>query len=155
MPTRPPAPRAPSDPERLDAVVQLSFAIHDVLARAAARHDVSVTQVRLFGILRDREPTMSDLREHLNLEKSSISGLIDRAERRGLVVRTTGHRDGRAVHVQLTKGGTELAHRFAAEVYAELETLLTPLPEQAQRQLARLATTILASHPSPFAGEAG
>jgi DNA-binding MarR family transcriptional regulator len=154
VPTRQPAARASRDPRLLDALVEFSFAIQDLLARVAARHDVSVTQVRLLGTLRDREPAMSELRSHLALEKSSISGLIDRAERRGLVARTTGHPDGRAVHVRLTRKGTELTNRFAAEVYAELEALLAPLPNQAQRQLSQLATTILAARPSPFAEEA-
>ncbi len=50
----------------------------------------SLTRVRLIGILRDREPGMLELAQHINLEKSSASGLIDRAERRGLVARTPG-----------------------------------------------------------------
>jgi len=93
---------------------------------------------------------MSDLREHLALEKSSVSGLIDRAERRGLVARTTGHPDGRAVHVRLTELGAELATRFAGEVYAELGTLLAPLSDPDQRQLSELADAILATQASPF-----
>lgn len=128
----------------LDALVQLSFAVQDVLARVAARHGFSVTAVRLFGSLRGREPTMSDIKDHLALEKSSVSGLIDRAERRGLVARTTGHPDGRTVHVRLTEQGAELAARFAAEVYAELETLLAPLSDRQQSRLADLADVILA-----------
>jgi DNA-binding MarR family transcriptional regulator len=151
MAPRRPARRPASDPALLDALVQLSFCVHDLLARVAARHDVSVTQMRLFGILRDREPAMSDLRAHLALEKSSVSGLIDRAERRGLVTRTTGHADGRAVHVRLTSQGAELATRFAGEVYAELEALLATLPYRDQRQLAELAGAILAAQGSPFA----
>jgi DNA-binding MarR family transcriptional regulator len=128
----------------LDALVQLSFGVQDVLARVAARHGFSVTQVRLFGSLRGREPTMSDIKDHLALEKSSVSGLIDRAERRGLVARTTGHPDGRTVHVRLTEQGAELAARFAAEVYAELETLLAPLSNRQQSRLAELADVIFA-----------
>jgi DNA-binding MarR family transcriptional regulator len=128
----------------LDALVQLSFAVHDVLARVAARHGFSVTQVRLFGSLRGREPAMSDIKNHLALEKSSVSGLIDRAERRGLVTRITGHPDGRTVHVRLTEQGAKLAARFAAEVYAELETLLAPLSDREQGRLFELADAILA-----------
>ena len=135
----------------LDTLVLLSFSVQDVLARVAARYDVSVTQVRLFGTLRDREPTMSDLKDHLALEKSSVSGLIDRAERRGLVVRTTGHPDGRTVHVRLTEQGAELAARFAGEVYAERETLLAPLSDREQRRLSQLADAILATQTSPLA----
>lgn len=146
MPPRRSAQRPSADPAMLDTLVQLSLAVHDILARVAARHGFSVTQVRLFGSLRGREPAMSDIKEHLALEKSSVSGLIDRAERRGLVARTTGHPDGRAVHVRLTEQGAELAARFAAEVYAELETLLAPLSDREQRQLFELARVILAAH---------
>ena len=151
MPPERPARRPSSEPRNLDALVQLSFAVQDLVARVAARHDVSVTQVRLFGTLRGREPTMGELRDHLALEKSSVSGLIDRAERRGLVVRTAGHPDGRTVHVRLTAQGAALAARFAAEVYAELATVLTPLPDHDQRQLFTLANALLATQASPFA----
>jgi MarR family transcriptional regulator, lower aerobic nicotinate degradation pathway regulator len=137
----------------LDAVVQVSFSIQDLLARVAARYDLSVTQARLLGILRDREPAMSDLRDHLALEKSSVSGLIDRAEARGLVARTTGHADGRAVHVRLTDRGAGLAARVADEVYAELGTLLAPLSDSDQHRLSELARAILAAQASPFAQE--
>jgi len=154
MPVRRPQRGPSSDPAVLDAVVQLSFSVQDVLARVAARYDVSVTQARLFGTLRGREPTMGALKEHLALEKSSVSGLIDRAERRGLVTRTTGHSDGRAVHVRLTDRGAELANQFADEVYGELETLLAPLTDRDQRQLSELAGVILATRASPFASSA-
>ena len=74
-----------------------------------------------------------------------MSGLIDRAEARGLVARTTGHPDGRAVRVRLTEQGAKLAARFADEVYAELRTVLAPLSDRDQRQLFQLADAILAA----------
>jgi DNA-binding MarR family transcriptional regulator len=151
MPPERPAPRPSNEPGNLDALVQLSFAVHDLLARVAARHDVSVTQVRLFGTLRGREPTMGQLKAHLALEKSSVTGLIDRGEHRGLVARTAGHPDGRTVHVQLTEQGAALAARFATEVYAELERLLAPLADDDQHRLFELADALLATQASPFA----
>jgi DNA-binding MarR family transcriptional regulator len=151
MPSERPAPRPSNEREDLDALVQLSFAVHDLLARVAARQDVSVTQMRLFGTLRGREPTMGQLKDHLALEKSSVTGLIDRAERRGLVARTAGHPDGRTVHVQLTGQGAALAARFAADAYAELETLLAPLADHDRHRLFELAEALLATRPSPFA----
>jgi DNA-binding MarR family transcriptional regulator len=135
----------------LDALVQVSFSVQERLARVAMRYDLSLTQARLVGILRDREPTMGDLGAHLALEKSSVSGLIDRAERRGLVTRTTGHADGRAVHVRLTDHGAQIASRFADEVYAELDALLAPLSDRDQRRFSELAGLIVARQLSPFA----
>jgi DNA-binding MarR family transcriptional regulator len=137
----------------MDALVQLSFTVADLLGHVAARHDLSTSQVRLLGILRDREPAMSDLTEHLRLEKSSVSGLVDRAERRGLVTRTSGHSDGRAVHVLLTASGAELATRFAADVYAELGTLLAPLSASDRGRLLELVGGMLATQESPFTGQ--
>lgn len=128
----------------MDALVQLSFAVQGLLGTVSAKHELSTTQVRLLGILRDREPTMSDLAEHLGLEKSSVTGLIDRAERRGLVSRTSGRPDGRAVHVRLTTAGAEVGNRLASEVYADLARMLRTLPVADRRRLADLAESLLA-----------
>jgi MarR family transcriptional regulator, lower aerobic nicotinate degradation pathway regulator len=134
---------AEKDVRLMDALVQLSFAVQGLLGAVSAKHDLSTTQVRLLGILRDREPAMGDLREHLGLEKSSVTGLIDRAERRGLVSRTSGRPDGRAVHVRLTTAGAELANQLASEVYADLARMLETLPAPDRRRLADLTAALL------------
>src|ERR1700754_791165 len=97
-----------------DAIVQLSFEVQGLLGELAAEHDLSLTQFRLLAILRDREPAMLDLARHLKLEKSSATGLIDRAERRGLVERGRGAADGRVVTVRLTAAGRRLAEEVEA-----------------------------------------
>ena len=63
-----------------DGLAQLSFLIQGALQRLAADYDVSMVQMRLLGILRDREPTMKELAALLGLDKSSTTGLVDRAE---------------------------------------------------------------------------
>ena len=87
LPAAPP-PAAPSsagsDLSLVDALAQLSFLVHNALAEIAGEYDLSIIQMRLLGVLRDREPTMNALGRHLGLDKSSISGLVDRAQRRGL-----------------------------------------------------------------------
>ncbi len=71
--------------ELRDALAQMSFTLMAVLTEVAAEHDLSLTQLRVLGILRDREPTMAELATFTGLERSTISGLIDRAAARGLV----------------------------------------------------------------------
>src|SRR5271156_112519 len=81
-----------------DSLVQVSFAVTALLSRVAAEQDLSLTQLHVLGILRDREPTMAELATYLGLERSTVSGLIDRAAQRGLVRKTThpgGPRSGR------------------------------------------------------------
>src|ERR1700681_2371450 len=84
------------DDDLRDSLVQLSFGVIAVLSRVAAEHDLSLTQLRVLGILRDREPTMAELATYLGLERSTVSGLIDRAVKRGLVRRDASEDDGRA-----------------------------------------------------------
>jgi hypothetical protein len=63
-----------SDPQ--DALAQMSFTLMAILTEVAAEHDLSLTQLRVLGILRDREPTMADLATFTGLERSTISGLV-------------------------------------------------------------------------------
>ncbi|HEY4152675.1 MAG TPA: MarR family transcriptional regulator, partial [Pseudolysinimonas sp.] len=93
----------------VDALVRTAFDVMQVITRIANAHDLSLTQVRVMGILRDQQPRLSELAEYLGVDKSSISGLIDRAERRGLIERQRDEVDRRAWRVRLTTAGRELA----------------------------------------------
>ena len=106
----------PVPADLMDNLVQTSFTVIALLSRVAAEHDLSLTQLRMLAILRDRTPTMADLADFLGLERSSVSGLIDRAVRRGLVQRTASRSDGRAVQVSLTPDGHRLAGQVTGEV---------------------------------------
>jgi DNA-binding MarR family transcriptional regulator len=130
----------------VDGVVQLSFLVQSVLAKTAARHDLTVAQVRLMGILRDREPGMLQLARHLGLDKSSVTGLVDRAERRGLVQRASTDEDGRAVRVSSTALGRRLTKQVSAEVVAQIHALGDALTTADQRILTRLASQIISAH---------
>jgi hypothetical protein len=57
---------------------RLAVAVRGILNRIAAESDLSMTQLRLLGVLRDREPGMMQLAELLGLDKSSVTGLIAR-----------------------------------------------------------------------------
>lgn len=112
-----------AEAETLDRLVQTSFTVMAVLSQAAAAHDLSLTQLRVLAILRDHQPKMAELAAYLGLDRSSVSGLIDRSVKRGLVRRTASKDDARAVHVSFTPAG----HRLAATLTAEIAEALTPL----------------------------
>jgi DNA-binding MarR family transcriptional regulator len=131
--------------ELRDALAQMSFTLMAVLTEIAAEHDLSLTQLRVLGILRDREPTMADLATFTGLERSTISGLIDRAAQRGLVTKTADPHDGRSVRVGLT----ESARRLVPEILAAVGGRITPMTGQLssgeQKRLTALLTKALAS----------
>lgn len=128
----------------MDALAQSAFVVMATLTRIGAEHDLSLTQLRVLGILRDRRPRMAELADFLGLEKSTMSGLIDRAERRGLVARGKNPQDGRAIDVFMTPAGHALAERVHAEVRQALAPLTDRLGEQESRALVRSLQHMLA-----------
>ncbi|MBK3574378.1 MarR family transcriptional regulator [Streptomyces sp. MBT65] len=137
------APPATEDLGLVDALAQLSFLVQNALAEIAGEYDLSLTQTRLLGILRDREPTMNQLGHHLGLDKSSITGLVDRAQRRGLVTRTPSTLDRRSFQVSITDAGRQLAQQVATRFAERIEKCVEPLPEADRTRLSRLATRIV------------
>jgi DNA-binding MarR family transcriptional regulator len=98
---------------------------------------------------------MLELGRHLGLDKSSMTGLVDRAERRGLVERSPSPRDGRAVLVSLTPAGRELTEQCGVEVDRRLKQLIDRLAPAQHDELTRLAAALLASPSSSRDGEPG
>lgn len=115
-----------------------------VLTRVAAEHDLSLTQLRVLAILRDGPAQVTELASYLGLDKSTISGLVDRAERRGLLRRAVNPDDGRRVDVLLSAAGTELAERGAEQVAHSLSGMTGCLSPAESRRLTMLLQRLLA-----------
>jgi MarR family transcriptional regulator, lower aerobic nicotinate degradation pathway regulator len=141
--------RATESDEQLspvDGLAQLSFLTIGLLERRAGEHRISVIQTRLLGVLRDRTPTMHELATLLGLDKSSATGLVDRAERRGLVTRVPSSADRRVVLVDLTDAGRALVAEVSAGFESDVETLLQRLSVPDRSSLARLVSRLLVAH---------
>jgi MarR family transcriptional regulator, lower aerobic nicotinate degradation pathway regulator len=127
----------------VDALAQLSFLVQGKLAEQAAIHDVSMVQTRLLGILRDREPTMQELARLLDSDKSSVTGLVDRAEKRGLVQRTPSVDDHRSVRVSLTPSGRRLVNDVARAFQLDVGSVTACLSSGDRKRLSILATRLV------------
>jgi MarR family transcriptional regulator, lower aerobic nicotinate degradation pathway regulator len=130
----------------VDGLAQLSFLTLGLLERRAGEHRVSIIQTRLLGVLRDRIPTMHELAILLGLDKSSATGLVDRAERRGLVIRVPSRADRRVVLVELTHAGRALVAEVSAGFEADVALLLEPLAPADRSSLTRLVSRLLVAH---------
>jgi MarR family transcriptional regulator, lower aerobic nicotinate degradation pathway regulator len=126
-----------------DGLVQVSFAVIAVLSRVAAEQDLSLTQLRVLRIVRDREPTMAELATYLGLERSTVSGLIDRAVQRGLVRKTTDTADGRSVRVSLTAAARRLATVVIADIGELMAPMIDRLTTNEQKRLSALLWKVL------------
>ncbi|MHA3704570.1 MarR family winged helix-turn-helix transcriptional regulator [Jatrophihabitans sp. YIM 134969] len=138
-----------SDDALVDALVQSAFGTTAVLQRIAAEHDLSLTQLRVLAILRDRRLRIGDLATYLGLERSTLSGLVDRAVARGLVQRLPGRDDQRVVEVTLTSAGGELGERIQAAVGDALAPLTQALSAAERDRLQHLLRRLLERGPRP------
>jgi MarR family transcriptional regulator, lower aerobic nicotinate degradation pathway regulator len=130
----------------VDGLAQLAFVVHGILERQAAEHDLSIIGVRLLGVLRDRRPTMNELGKLLGLDKSSVSGLVDRAERRGLVARIPSTEDRRTVLVGLTDHGRSLVSRAATGFGADVSAILDLVPPSDRDTLSGIVSRLLVAY---------
>ena len=130
--------------ELVDALAQVAFATMAVLSKAASDNQLSLTQFRAIQILSDRRLRISELAAFLGLEKSTLSGLVVRAEKRGLLQRLPADGDGRAVHVTIAPAGQQLATRVRASVVEALAPLIGGLETSDQARLQSLLERMLA-----------
>ncbi len=134
---------ATPDEDLVDVLVQTSFVTMAVLNRVGADHDLSLTQLRVLAILRDRRLRMTALADYLGLDKSTMTGLVDRAEKRGLVQRAPNPTDGRAVDVFLTPAGAALTERGFDQVASSLASMTDTLGYAEQQRLRVLLAKLL------------
>ena len=89
---------------------------------------------------------MAELAVLLGLDKSSVSGLVDRAQRRGLVRRAASPQDGRVVHVELSDEGRALITAAAAGFAEDVTALLAHLEPSDRDTLSQLLNRLLVGH---------
>jgi len=125
-----------------DELMRLSALTRSVFARVAERHGLPTAQARMMCVLAGGPRRMSELAGLLDVEKAALTGLADRAERRGLIARSAVPGDRRALSVALTPAGRTAAAAFHRDVSAGLSGLTAALPpgERARfcRSLARI-----------------
>ncbi|WP_354233543.1 MarR family winged helix-turn-helix transcriptional regulator [Arthrobacter sp. UYEF3] len=88
----------------------------------------------------------NELNDHVLLSQSSLSRLVERLEKRGLVQRMPAPDDGRGVLVQLTEAGRDLQKQIGREHVRDIASLVAPaLTAEEQRQLLRLTEKLRTS----------
>jgi len=91
---------------------------------------------------------LNELNDHVLLSQSSLSRLVDRLEKRGLVERMPAPDDGRGVLLKLTDEGAALQKEIGREHVRDIAELVGPaLTAAEQRELLRLTEKLRASLP--------
>jgi DNA-binding MarR family transcriptional regulator len=131
------------------ALVRSSFLVNAVYAESGREHGVTPQQGQLLCVLMAQPYGMGELGAMLGLAKSSLTGLVDRTERNGLVRREPHPQDSRAVRVALTSQGSRLAEEFYSETCRRIEKLPAGLSATERDTLADLLGRIVLDNKVP------
>lgn len=138
------------------ALVRATFLVNGAYADAAREHGLTPQQGQLLCVLMPQPYGMGELSAMLGLAKSSLSGLVDRTERNGLVGRRADGRDTRAVRVELTTEGARLAEEFYTDACRRIEGLAAGLAAPEREALAGLLGRVVLDNEAPAVfGEPG
>ncbi|MEG2786580.1 MAG: MarR family transcriptional regulator [Romboutsia sp.] len=100
------------------------------LKEYAANIDVNRTQLRALVFIKNNgEITMTDLCEKLNIEKGSLTTMVDDLTKKGYLTRTRDSRDRRKYILNLTEEGDKIARDFLEELGDKLEKRFLNLDE--------------------------
>jgi DNA-binding MarR family transcriptional regulator len=131
------------------ALVRSAFLVNAVYTESAREHSLTSQQGQLLCVLMAHPYGMTELGATLGLAKSSLTGLVDRTERNGLVRREPDPRDTRAVRVTLTPQGSKLAAEFYAETCRRVGRLSASLRADDRDTLAGLLGRIVLDNKVP------
>ena len=126
-----------------------TFLVNAVYTDSAREYGITQQQGQLLCVLMAQPYGMSELGAVLGLAKSSLTGLVDRTERNGLVQRRPDPQDSRAVRVALTKRGAKLADAFYTETCRRIEELTSGFAPAERDLLATLLGRVVTDNQAP------
>jgi DNA-binding MarR family transcriptional regulator len=134
---------APAAVANLDAAEALLGLTLFVLRESSGLRDISLSAAATLSTLEFFGPSrISHLAEREHTAQPSMTALIRRLERRGLVERRQDLRDGRAVQVSITEAGRLKLRSHRAAQVALISELVRQIEPTEREQLALVARAI-------------
>jgi DNA-binding MarR family transcriptional regulator len=109
-------------------------------------YGVSIPQVLCLGFLKkadNYQATQSEIKQYLNLNSSTVSGIINRLEKKGFIARLPKLGDKRVVNIALTSVGFEVVSSIPLLLHDRLSGKLKGLPLDQLKQIEESLDTIV------------
>ena len=121
--------------ETTDILIQIRKIVRSInleSKKIQKEYGVSIPQVLCLNYLRSAssfQATQGEVKRFLNLNSSTVSGIIYRLEKKGLVARLPKSGDKRVVNIALTSAGDELISSMPSLLHEQLSAKLETLQE--------------------------
>jgi DNA-binding MarR family transcriptional regulator len=109
-------------------------------------HGVSIPQVLCLGFLHGSphyQTTQGEIKKFLNLNSSTVSGIINRLEKKGLLARLPKSGDKRVVNIALTADGDKLLSTIPSLLHEQLSEKLQKLDDTEIRKVEESLDTLI------------
>ncbi|WP_405062243.1 MarR family transcriptional regulator [Kribbella sp. NBC_01505] len=130
--------------ELTGALVQTMHLLQDLYAETSRPLGLTPQQAHLVCVLLLGPQGMTDLSRTLSIERSTLTNMVDRLERRTLVTRTAHPTDRRACEIHLTPAGEALANQAHEAVTERITQLTSNLPAATRNTLTSALQSLLA-----------
>lgn len=141
------APLSPDTKPEVDAIVETIIYLYTESRRLtkgmAAQFGLTGPQLTVIKLLEELgDLSLSSLSERIRAQNSTVTGIIDRMEREGLVKRERSTTDRRVVYIRLSEKGAKLAKEIQVEPLEIFRSALTGLPQEDLGSLLRILTKL-------------
>lgn len=127
----------------LETIIYLYTESRRVTKELARRAQLTGPQLTVVKILEQiGSLSLSELSDRIRAQNSTVTGIIDRMEREGLVLRERSKEDRRVVHIRLTSKGEEIAQAIPVEPIEIFRSALISLSREDMRDLLRILTKL-------------
>jgi MarR family transcriptional regulator, organic hydroperoxide resistance regulator len=161
-------PLPPIERPEADAIVEMLIYLYTESRRLtkgmASEFGLTGPQLTILKLLESfQDLSLSTLSERIRAQNSTVTGIVDRMEREGLVRRERSKADRRVVHIRLSEKGARLAREIQVEPMEIFRGALVSLSATDLRDLLRILTKlqkqvvgrVAAAAERPAGGEGG
>jgi DNA-binding MarR family transcriptional regulator len=137
---------------RLDVtagLIRSTALIQDIYAAASAEHGLTRQQAQLMCVVGDRPSSMVRVGALLRIGKSSMTGLVHRAEGAGLIHRVPDPDDGRSSLIALTPEGRRANDAFRRALSERIEEIIATLSAEERDSLASVLSKVVLDNEAP------
>jgi len=121
----------------LAASAERAFAAIAASSLIGQHSEVTSVQFRALTVLDGQESVrVADLADSCGIDRSTATRLCDRLVRKGLITRTRGNDDRRAVRVALTEHGQNFLESVSNRRLAKIQRIMEVIPESSRAQIA-------------------
>ncbi len=109
-------------------------------------YGVSIPQVLCLSFLQESpnyQSTQGEIKKFLNLNSSTVSGIINRLEKKGLLARLPKTKDKRVVNIALTSAGDKLLGVIPSLLHDQLSEKLLKLEEEELKKVVESLDTLV------------